>query len=1733
MGVYLPSINLFNQTFTVKHTNLQTIMKKKRDFLSILLTEPKIISFPIRSYYVSLMLIFLAIFGSISNVYAGQINVSLSSTCVSAAQPVSLGLSTTISASTYSWSVSCLGTSSTLPNPTFAISSAGVCTITLTTTNPNLTVDTTFTLFPKPVVDFTSADTSICVGISTLYTSNIMGGTSPFSYNWNFSGGVATPNNTAANPSVTWSTSGFKNVSLNVTDANGCNSSKSVLNYQHILNTPSATFTTNIPSSCSLPISVGFTSNATGAGLTHNWNFGVAGGTSTAANPSFPYTTSGSYTVTHTVDNGACSSTSTQTIQIGISPPTIASLDPDNTICAGSSIQYQWVNPTANYTLNWTFPNGTPAQTYTQLPGSGGNVPPVTFPTPGTYTITAVLQNNTTLCTSSASMTLTVNAAPIVDFTADDTTNCTAPFSVNFTANVTGGNIYNWNLGLPNANSVNPNPSYTYNNAGTYDISLTVTGPSGCATTLVKNNYITIAQPSAAFTVIPTSGCAGDPINFDNQSSAGIVPIVSYNWTLSPGTYAGTAASPTPPPKIYSVGAHLVTLLVTDGIGCTSSATYTVQIGPHTNNIDFTASPTPACASDVITFVNLTQLSGAGISVTWIYGDGLSGSSANHGYDTLGTFSPSIVVNNNGCRDTLKKNNLITINGVLAKFEASETSICNMPTTVQFTNQSVNAAGSAFWTITGPNTNVNYGTNNCSHTFSAPGTYTVNLEVSGSGSCTDSKTEVVKVQPINVTSSAPFIALYCPPAAADFTLNNTQNGETYSWRWGDGTSSPYGAIQTPFSHTYNNVGTFIPKLYIRNLLGCTDSIIYAPITFSLPQATISANPTPAIGCKSVTVSFSNTAPLAAGSNILWDFGPSVPSGSTSPITQTFTANGSYDIILYVFDVNGCIGTDTLFGGVQVGNPQAIISPQFAAYCTDASIPVAFNNSSTGTGLYYEWDFGGTTPNTASGVANPTTHYNTNGTYNVTLIVEDVLGCKDTATTNVVVADLNSSFAADVTTTPCPPLTVHFTPSSNSVHNVISYEWNLENGLGTSTNPPSPADIAIWDYNYPGLYDITMITTTDAGCTDTFKIPTYIQIFGPTANYDFTPKTGCPYTNVTFTMSNPIDVGSWEWLYGENGASGAGGNPNTHTYSTPGAWYPGLRVTNGSGTCSVLLPLKDTLVIFQPPTASFIADDSSVCITTPVLLSSTSTAGSAAITSLSWDIPSGTPNSATTNTVTTTYNQIGQYNVSLYVTDANNCKDTLTQPNFLTVTASVVPVSTPIVKASVSGDAQIQLDYQVFSNPNLDFDHYNIYRRDGANPTTLVGTVSNLTTTSFPDNTPNALTTAYCYTVEVVNACGLTSPLSSEHCNVELSATSSQAGVNLSWTPYLGWANVTNYNIYRVNDYNATTAQLIGTVNGNSTTFRDSATDCINVYSYRVEAVENGVSAWSDTTKKAGLTSGTIPINLDMTLATVVNNKDVLVKWAAIPYIRKMKELQIQRDGGTGFTTIQTYPVAAIPSTNEYTDNQANVQSQVYRYRVVGVDSCDQQTQQGRTSTNILLSAMNTGGGITLAWSPYLNWVGGVSYYQIDLFNENTGQFVTLGTVPSTTNTFVDDTVLFAQSQNCYRVLAYEAGGNQLISESNQACSAPDAALFSPTAFTPNNDGINDVFMFKGNFVKEYHLLVFDRWGRKMFESTNMNDGWDGMYDGKPAPEGVYTYKVNIANYVGVKAARNGTITLVR
>lgn len=92
---------------------------------------------------------------------------------------------------------------------------------------------------------------------------------------------------------------------------------------------------------------------------------------------------------------------------------------------------------------------------------------------------------------------------------------------------------------------------------------------------------------------------------------------------------------------------------------------------------------------------------------------------------------------------------------------------------------------------------------------------------------------------------------------------------------------------------------------------------------------------------------------------------------------------------------------------------------------------------------------------------------------------------------------------------------------------------------------------------------------------------------------------------------------------------------------------------------------------------------------------------------------------------------------------------------------------------------------------------------------------------------------------------------------------------------------------------------------------------------------------------------------------------------------------------------------------------------------------------------------------------------------------------------------------------------------------------PDFAVYPPNAFTPNGDGENDKFDIKGIGVSSYYLKIFSRWGELIFESENLEEQWDGTYNGELVSNGTYVYTINYKSMVDKDYSINGTVTVIR
>lgn len=115
----------------------------------------------------------------------------------------------------------------------------------------------------------------------------------------------------------------------------------------------------------------------------------------------------------------------------------------------------------------------------------------------------------------------------------------------------------------------------------------------------------------------------------------------------------------------------------------------------------------------------------------------------------------------------------------------------------------------------------------------------------------------------------------------------------------------------------------------------------------------------------------------------------------------------------------------------------------------------------------------------------------------------------------------------------------------------------------------------------------------------------------------------------------------------------------------------------------------------------------------------------------------------------------------------------------------------------------------------------------------------------------------------------------------------------------------------------------------------------------------------------------------------------------------------------------------------------------------------------------------------------------------------------------------------------YYLKLYNQYDSSILNLNLQNCS-DSCAILIPNAFTPGDDNINDSFMIVPDcYMEDYRLLIFNRWGEKLYDTTDPYGGWDGRYYKKLCPDGVYLYLITFKNRAGKLINLNGVVHLLR
>lgn len=261
-----------------------------------------------------------------------------------------------------------------------------------------------------------------------------------------------------------------------------------------------------------------------------------------------------------------------------------------------------------------------------------------------------------------------------------------------------------------------------------------------------------------------------------------------------------------------------------------------------------------------------------------------------------------------------------------------------------------------------------------------------------------------------------------------------------------------------------------------------------------------------------------------------------------------------------------------------------------------------------------------------------------------------------------------------------------------------------------------------------------------------------------------------------------------------------------------------------------------------------------------------------------------------------------------------------------------------------------------------------------------------------------------------------------------------------------------------------------------------------------------------------------------------DDHDVLVYYNLINAPRYNQKIVIQRRlrGSTGAFGTVGY---GEPNELFYTDKKALTDSQSYEYRAVIINLCGDSLYSNQ-NTDVLLKGHKTGlFTYTLNFTDYLGWTAGVQRYELWRMLENkTGwQLYQTYSNPSADN--------FSNGKEHYgmwfRIKAIENGGQNRESWSNDIKIYFDPVIFIPNAFTPDGNGLNETFLPNTGGMKTYTLRIYNRWGQKLFETSNPETGWDGKYEDNPVQEGVYVYTINYTDYKDTPYITKGTLHLIR
>lgn len=444
---------------------------------------------------------------------------------------------------------------------------------------------------------------------------------------------------------------------------------------------------------------------------------------------------------------------------------------------------------------------------------------------PGSYTFVAYYGFGATCAYSD----VTVQPDPPVlpDIAANATSGC-EPFNVQFTnasdPALLGTSVWDFGDGTPTSSLTDP--LHTYQDSGSYSVTLTVTSPQGCVGDTTFVSYIDVdAQPVASFTVDTLAGCGPLIVNFDNTTDPAWFGTCS--WTI--GSSGPLLGCPDMQQQFNVAGTYPVTLVVTSPNGCVSPAAGPVNITVYPDpNVSFSTADDEGCTPFAVQFNNDTDPLLTD-SVWWDLDDATTTSTDNpsHTYLVPGTYDVSLTVwTAQGCMADTTVADYIIVHGIpTPDFTNNPDSGCYV-LTVDFTNLTDTLSmASAFWTFGDGGTSTDV---DPTYDYVTAGVYDVTLAITSPDGC------------VGDTTFPQLITVFDHPTAdfemhpqptdvfqTDILFLDQSTTDVVLWDW---TFGYFGVIGTsteqyPVQHFPDQQpGEYPVELIVTNFHGCMDTL---------------------------------------------------------------------------------------------------------------------------------------------------------------------------------------------------------------------------------------------------------------------------------------------------------------------------------------------------------------------------------------------------------------------------------------------------------------------------------------------------------------------------------------------------------------------------------------------------------------------------------------------------------------------------------------------------------------------------------------------------------------------------------------------------------------------------------------------------------------------------------------------------------------------------------------------